>query len=72
MSTPGIGEFSAITILSEIGSDMSVFLSDKHLCSWAGLTPASNESGGKKKNVRISKPEAYIKPTLVQCQMLLL
>jgi transposase len=67
MSTPGIGEFSAITILSEIGSDMSVFISDKHLCSWAGLVPASNESGGKKKSVRISKAGAYIKPTLVQC-----
>ena len=67
MSTPGIDEFSAITILSEIGSDMSVFLSNKHLCSWAGLTPASNESGGKKKSVRISKAGAYIKPTLVQC-----
>ena len=31
--------FSAITIISEIGVDMSVFMTAKHLCSWAGLTP---------------------------------
>ncbi|MEB6238783.1 IS110 family transposase [Staphylococcus gallinarum] len=46
---------------------MSVFLSDKNLCSWAGLTPQNNESAGKKKSVRISRAGVYIKPLLVQC-----
>ena len=32
-SVPGIGHLSALTILSEIGTDMSKFLSAKHLCS---------------------------------------
>ena len=36
-SVPGIRQFSALAIFSEIGADMSAFLSDKHLCSWAGL-----------------------------------
>lgn len=40
--------FSAIAIISEIGVDMSVFMTAKHLCSWAGLTPQNNESAGKK------------------------
>jgi transposase len=66
-SMPGIKNFSAICIISEIGTDMSVFHSSKHLCSWAGLTPQSNESTGKKKSVRISRAGAYIKPLLVQC-----
>ena len=44
----GITELSALFILSEIGADMSVFESDRHLCSWAGLTPANNESASKK------------------------
>ena len=46
---------------------MSVFLSSKHLCSWAGLTPQNNESAGKKKSVRVSRAGVYIKPLLVQC-----
>ena len=59
--------FTAIGIISEIGTNMEAFPSAKHLCSWAGLTPASNESAGKKKSVRVSKAGYYIKPLLVQC-----
>ena len=56
LSVPSINNiFTAIGILSEIGADMNVFPSAKHLCSWAGLTPANNESAGKKKSVRISR-----------------
>ncbi len=63
---PGITELSATLILSEIGADMSVFESAKHLASWAGLVPANNESAGKKKSVRISRAGQYLKPLLVQ------
>jgi transposase len=59
--------FSAIAVVSEIGVNMDVFPTAKHLCSWAGLTPTNNESAGKKKSVRISKAGCYIKPLLVQC-----
>jgi hypothetical protein len=59
--------FTAIGIISEIGTDMEAFPSAKHLCSWAGLTPTNNESAGKKKSVRVSKAGCYIKPLLVQC-----
>ncbi len=69
LTVPGIQVFAAIGILSEIGADMSVFQSSKHLCSWAGLTPQNNESAGKKKTTRISRAGAYIKPLLVQCAL---
>jgi transposase len=59
--------FSAIAVISEIGVNMDVFPTAKHLCSWAGLTPTNNESSGKKKSVRISRAGCYIKPLLVQC-----
>ncbi|MBU3130784.1 IS110 family transposase [Clostridium tagluense] len=59
--------FTAITLISEIGANMNVFPTAKHLCSWAGLTPTNNESAGKKKSVRVSKAGCYIKPLLVQC-----
>lgn len=66
-TVPGISDFSAMAIIAEIGVDMSVFPTSKHLCSWAGLTPTNNESAGKKKSVRISRAGVYIKPLLVQC-----
>ena len=64
---PGVKRDSAITIISEIGTDMSQFSSSKRLCCWAGLTPGSNESAGKKKSVRITRAGVYLKPALVQC-----
>ena len=54
---PGVKRDSAITHFS----------SSKRLCCWAGLTPGSNESGGKKKSVRITRAGVYLKPALVQC-----
>lgn len=64
-SIPGMDRPSAITILSEIGTDMSQFSSSKRLCAWAGLTPGNNQSAGKKKSVRITKAGAFLKPALV-------
>ncbi len=63
---PGIDRNSAITIISEVGTDMAQFGSSKRLCCWAGLTPGNNESAGKKKSVRITRAGVYLKPALVQ------
>jgi len=63
---PGVNRSSAITIISEIGTDMSQFANSKRLCCWAGLTPGNNESAGKKKSVRITRAGVYLKPALVQ------
>ena len=63
---PGIDRRLAITIVSEIGTDMTEFGSSKRLCRWAGLTPGNNESAGKKKSVRISRAGVYLKPALVE------
>lgn len=69
LTVPGIKSFSAIGVISEIGIDMSVFPTSKHLCSWAGLTPQNNANAGKKKTTRISRAGAYIKPLLIQCSL---
>ena len=63
---PGVKRDSAITIISEISTDMSQFSNSKRLCCWAGLTPSNNESAGKKKSVRITRAGVYLKPALVQ------
>ena len=46
---PGVGKDSAVSIISEIGVDMSKFPNEQHLSSWAGMSPGNNETGGKKK-----------------------
>ena len=69
LTIPGISEISAIFIIAEIGTDMNVFIDDKHLASWAGLTPRCKESAGKKQSVRILKAGQYIKPLLVECAL---
>ena len=63
---PGVDRKSAITIISEIGTDMSQFSSHYRLASWAGLAPGCNESAGKKKSVKISRAGVYLKPALVE------
>ena len=67
LTLPGIAEpLTAVAIIGEIGVDMSVFLSVRHFCSWAGVVPANNESAGKKKSVRCARAGVYIKPLMVQ------
>jgi transposase len=43
----GLNASTVQTILSEIGIDMSRFPSEKHFCSWLGLAPHNDISGGK-------------------------
>ena len=48
LTVPGFkNTFTAIGVISEIGTNMEAFPSAKHLCSWAGLTPTNNGSAGK-------------------------
>ena len=67
-TVPGFDKnpFTAIQILSEIGGDMSVFPTDKHLVSWAGCCPRNDQSNFKIKSTRISRAGNYLKPILVQ------
>lgn len=57
---------TAIQVLSEIGGDMSVFPTAKHLVSWAGCCPRNDKSAKRVKSTRISRAGSYLKPVLVQ------
>jgi transposase len=65
-SIPAISLTAANAIISEIGSDMSRFLTSDHLVSWAAVCPGNNESGGKRFSGRIRKGNAYLRVILVQ------
>ena len=67
-TVPGMNKdpMTAILILSEIGSDMSVFPTAKHLVSWAGCCPRNDQSAKHVKSTRVSQAGSYLKPRLVQ------
>ncbi len=64
---PGVQDRSARLIISEIGTDMSRFPSADHLCSWAGVCPGNNESGGKRRSGRTRSGNRWLRRVLVQC-----
>jgi transposase len=64
---PGVDRKAAQAIIAEIGTEMSVFPSHRHLCSWAGICPGNNESAGKRKSGRIRDGNQYLRRTLTQC-----
>lgn len=65
-SIPGVGERTAQTIMAEIGVDMGRFPSAKHLASWAGVCPGSNESAGKRKSRQTTKGSQSLRTALVE------
>ena len=51
----GISEISALTIMSEVGTDMSKWKTEHHFTSWLGLAPNTKMSAGKVISSRIMK-----------------
>ena len=51
----GIDESTALVILSEIGTDMSKWPTEKHFTSWLGLCPQHQGSAGKIKSRRVRR-----------------
>jgi transposase len=51
----GIDENTALVIVSEIGTDMSKWPTEKHFTSWLGLCPQHQGSAGKIKSRRVRR-----------------
>jgi transposase len=67
MSIPGVGYFSAVAILAEIG-DISRFPDAEKLCAYAGLVPSTHESGEISVRGRIThQGSPILRWVLVQC-----
>jgi transposase len=65
-TVPGVGREVAIAIIAEIGTDMSRFPDQKHLASWAGMSPGSNESAGKNKSGRTTHGNKNLRSALTE------
>jgi transposase len=65
-SIPGVERRAAEVIVAEIGTDMSVFPTAKHLASWAKVCPGQNESAGKRKSAKTGKGSKWLRKTLTE------
>ncbi len=63
-SIPGISTLTADVVVAETGADMTRFPTARHLASWAGTTPGSNESAGKVKSSRTRPGNPYLQGAL--------
>lgn len=65
----GISEGAALTILSEVGPDLSRFASVKHFCSWLTLCPGTKISGGKVLSARTRRSANRVRQALKMAAM---
>jgi transposase len=64
---PGVGYYSALFIISEIG-DIERFPDSAHLCSYVGLTPSTHSSGGVTYHGNITKTGSkHLRWILMEC-----
>jgi len=47
---PGLTQYTVLQLVSEIGTDLSAFASEKHFTSWLGLAPGQRQSGKRRRN----------------------
>src|SRR3954465_2223291 len=58
---PGVDDRIALSIIAEIGIDMTVFGNARRLAAWAGVCPGNHESAGKKKRTMTRKGNIHLK-----------
>jgi transposase len=67
MSIPGIGYFSAMAILAEVG-EIERFPNEEKLCSYAGIVPSLDQSGNKRQFGHITKEgNVLLRWVLIEC-----
>jgi transposase len=63
---PGVDKRTAELLIAEIGADMTVFPTHRHLASWAGICPGQNESAGKQRSGKTRKGSKWLRAGLTE------
>jgi transposase len=66
MTIPGVKQRVAEVLIAEIGVEMSVFATPKHLASWAGLCPGNDQSAGKRRSGKTRKGSKWLRASLAE------
>lgn len=45
---PGMADYSLLQVISEVGTDLTKWPSEKHFTAWTGLAPAASQSGKRR------------------------
>ena len=61
---PGVNRCTIENVVAEIGVDMERFPTAAHLSSWAGISPANEESAGKRKRGKTSPGNHWLRRAL--------
>lgn len=69
LTIPGVDWAVAVTIIAELGVDMSVFPSSAHAAAWAGVCPGNNESAGKRSKGTKRRGNVHLSTALIQAGM---
>jgi len=65
-ATPGVNQRTIENVVAEIGTDMSQFPSDAHLCSWGGQCPGNEESAGRRKRSATTHGNKWLRRALCE------
>jgi transposase len=66
---PGVQRRTAEVLIAEIGTDMSIFPTARHLASWAGQCPGNDRSAGKQRCGRTRKGSRWLNAALKDAAM---
>jgi transposase len=65
-SITGVSRTTAEVMIAEMGTDMTRFPTAGHLCAWAGVTPASHESAGKRRPAGTRHGSTWLQRALIE------
>jgi transposase len=66
VTIPGVDRAAAITLIAELGTDMTIFPTARQAAAWAGVCPGNNESAGKRHGHAKRRGNAHLCSALVQ------
>lgn len=46
---PGLSDYTVLQLVSEVGTDLNAFATEKHFTSWLGLVPGTHHSGKRRR-----------------------
>jgi transposase len=63
---PGVSKIASMTLLVELGCDLSAFPTASHLAKWAGMAPGNHESAGTRRKCGTTPGNVHLKRILCE------